>query len=104
MHLFQIGAVGEDDARIIHQGLKLYSKNCRAAAGTLKGLAKDDEAAELEQEADDVTERLMPKFAPPEPAAPAIPGQTNLLDEIPAQAAADGSPEAPRQPDPAGAA
>lgn len=51
-----------EDRRIIHAGLKLYCKNARAASGTLIGLGKKDQAQKLQEEADDVEERLAAKF------------------------------------------
>lgn len=51
-----------EDMERISWGLRLYSRNARAAAGTLKGLGRDSEAQQLEEEVEEIGQRLLPKF------------------------------------------
>lgn len=50
------------DREIIKTGLQLFIKNERAAANTMRGLNKHAEAELLIREADDIQDRLLPKF------------------------------------------
>jgi hypothetical protein len=53
----------QEDTRRIRCGLLLYAKNVRAAARASRALLQDQSAHRLEEEADDIEQRLLPMLA-----------------------------------------
>lgn len=58
----KVGDLDQDTRRIILAGLNLYTRNCKAAAGTLTGLRKKDDASHLTEESERVAADLAPLF------------------------------------------
>ena len=56
------GITSEDKQRI-SVGLLLYAKNARAAARASRGLFQEPTAHRLEEEADEIEQRLLPMFS-----------------------------------------
>jgi hypothetical protein len=59
---FNVTVTSREDLRVVRKGIELYTRNARAATGTLKGLGKTEDAEKLGAEADDIEQRLLAKF------------------------------------------
>lgn len=60
--MVEVGKVRADDMTVIAAGLKLWIRNAHAAAGTVKGLGDSEGSAHWNERAEDIEDRLLPKF------------------------------------------